>query len=187
MLILMGLRGSGKTTVGRLVAQSLPTVFLDLDEEVLEAVTASPFAPGVKSVGEAFTTLGEEGFRMFEAGILRLLVDEPMCADAVLSLGGGTPTFPESKELIRGHIRESKGKAALVYLRATPATLAARLKATDLSSRPSLTGRGVIEEIDEVFAARDPLYRSIATRVIDVDALTPRQTADLLLKPHQNA
>jgi shikimate kinase len=112
--------------------------------------------------------------------MLRLIFEETAADDCVLSLGGGTPTYPESKEMIRGHIRESSGKVALVYLRATPATLASRLSATDLSSRPSLTGRGVIEEIGELFDKRDPLYTSLATRVIDVDNLTPQQTAAML-------
>lgn len=183
MLILMGLRGSGKSTVGPLVARSLRTAYLDLDEEVLETIADSPAAPGVKTIGEAFTAVGEKGFRAFEAGVLRLLVEEPECRDIVLGLGGGTPTFAESRELIRGLIRTSRGQSSLIYLRATPATLTARLLATDTSTRPSLTGRGVIEEIGEVFAARDPLYRSIATREIDVDGLTPEQTAALILRP----
>lgn len=177
MLILIGLRGSGKTTVGKLVAQGarVPGSFIDLDDLVAEtgpSLTGSP-----ASVGEILRTHGEARFRSLELAAL-----ERACTlrPRVLSLGGGTPTTPQARELLQAQRGHTSDPATIVYLRATPATLAGRLAATDLSSRPSLTGKGVLEEIDTLFRQRDAVYAALADRVIDVDALTPEQTAALL-------
>jgi shikimate kinase len=59
----------------------------------------------------------------------------------------------------------------LLYLRASPETLRARLAATDLSARPSLTGADVLDEIATLFARRDPLYRALASAVLEIDGL----------------
>jgi shikimate kinase len=74
------------------------------------------------------------------------------------------------------------GRIVLVYLRGTPATLRARLEAQGAGDRPSLTGRGTLAEIESVFAARDGLYRGLASRVMDIDnETTETLTASLAL------
>jgi len=176
MLILIGLRGSGKTTVGRLVAERRgePGSFVDLDDLVAEA--GAPLLGHATTVGEVLCTQGEATFRALEFATLRLA-----CAHrpGVLSLGGGTPTHPPSFALLKD-LTETSSPASIVYLRATPSTLARRLGLTDLSTRPSLTGKGVLEEIDTLYQQRDELYITLATRVIDVDFLTPDQAAQLI-------
>jgi len=176
MLILIGLRGSGKTTTGRLVAQRLGDegAFVDLDDLVAEAGAALVGRP--TTVGEVLRTQGEPVFRAVEFATLKLA-----CAHRprVLSLGGGTPTHAPAYEYLQG-LTHGTNPSTIVYLRATPSTLARRLGQTDLAARPSLTGQGVIEEIDTLFQQRDEPYINLATRVIDVDFLTPQQTATLL-------
>jgi shikimate kinase len=177
MLILIGLRGSGKTTVGKLVAQraGVPGSFVDLDDLVAEA--GAPLVGHPTTVGEVLRTQGEARFRAVEFATLKLV-----CAHRprVLSLGGGTPTHGPSYAYLEERRRDAEHPATIVYLRATPSTLARRLGETDLSTRPSLTGKGVLEEIDTLFQQRDEPYIALATRVIDVDFLTPEQTASLL-------
>lgn len=171
-LILMGLRGSGKSTLGSLVAARLARPFIDLDDRVMARL-------GFETVARAWDAVGEPAFRIAEASELRAVLDEHPHG-LVLALGGGTPTAPGAADALRAH---AAAGAALVYLRCTPAELRARLSrpaagageaAAGVHSagpnRPSLTGRDPLDEIEEVFQRRDPLYRGLATRVLESPA-----------------
>jgi shikimate kinase len=155
---LLGLRGSGKSTVGRLAAERLGGAFIDLDD-------LTPALLGCATAAEALRSHGEPAFRAAER---RALDDPRVRSAAVVALGGGTPTFPPSAEELRA--RAAAGDH-LLYLRASAATLRVRLAATDLSTRPSLTGADPLAEVATLWARRDPAYRALATRVIDVDGL----------------
>lgn len=171
-LLLIGLRGSGKSTLGRLVAERVGAAFSDLDDAVLARL-------GCATVAEVWETLGEPAFRAGETACLRERVPEAVddrTPPAVVALGGGTPTAPGAAELL-GEARE-RGLVTIVYLRAQPETLRARLGAAD-ANRPSLTGAGTLGEIDAVFAARDGLYRELATEIIEIDRGT---TIDALVE-----
>lgn len=160
-LILLGLRTSGKTTLGAIAARFLSTTFLDLDlltAKVLNQPTA----------GDAIRNLGLGAFR---AGEVRALDSQEARGAGVLSLGGGTPTDPHARESLKA--MQNAG-SRIVYLRATPETLKARMAKTDLATRPSLTGKSPIDEVDQIFAERDPIFRSVADITIDVDAMTER-------------
>lgn len=155
-VILMGLRGSGKSTIGRLVAPRLGLAFVDLDDE-------TPRLLGFGGVAEAWEARGEAEFRRAECEALGRVLG----ADGqVIALGGGTPLAPGAADALRAAV--ASGGARLVYLRAEPGALRARLAQDGNGHRPSLTGRGVVDEVDEVFAARDPLYVRLAQYVIDV-------------------
>ena len=158
-ILLMGLRGAGKTTLARRVAGACGAAAVDLDELVAAAA-------GELTVGGAFRALGEPRFREVEAASLAEQLRE---APRVIALGGGTPTAPGAASLIRLAVAAG---ARAVYLRASPATLKARLEQTDLSARPSLTGLGVLEEIETVFARRDGAYRTLASVIIECDGLS---------------
>lgn len=168
-IVLMGLRASGKTTVGQLLATRLTRPFVDLDD-----VTAARL--GCVDVPEAWARHGPETFRAMEAEALREVLSN---LGQVVALGGGTPTAPGAGEILR--IAVEKREIHLVYLRATPGTLGARLALTDLSSRPSLTGGGVIDEVERVFAARDSLYQTLAGVVVPVDGITESGTVKKVL------
>lgn len=160
----MGLRGSGKTTIGRLLAGRLGRQFIDLDD-------LTPRALGVPTVSEAFTRFGEPRFR--QAELLALTEAMRTHDSAVIALGGGTPTAPGVPDLLR--TQQQQGRAVLVYLAAEPDTLRERLERADNTHRPSLTGADPLVEIDAVHAKRDPLYRGLADEVIDTDELATDQ------------
>lgn len=152
----MGLRCSGKTTVGPLLAQRLGCGFVDLDERTAAKV-------GCATAGDVLRSLGEAAFRAAEAVALRevLALAQPM----VIALGGGTPTAPGAAAMIMD--AQARRAAVVVYLRAVPEVLVERMRTGGHSSRPSLTGAGAVEEVGVLFQRRDPMYARLADRVVD--------------------
>lgn len=156
-LVLMGLRGSGKSTLARELAARSGASSIDLDEWTAAGL-------GCATVREAWDRHGENGFRAAEVGALR----RALASDArIIALGGGTPTAPGAADLL-GEARD-QNRIALIYLRCTPSELRARLAGDPaaMSNRPSLTGADPLDEIAAVFAARDPVYRALASRTLD--------------------
>ncbi|MBO6514381.1 MAG: shikimate kinase [Phycisphaerales bacterium] len=154
-LVLIGLRASGKSTLGARAAELLGRSFVDLDER-------SAAVLGAPGAGEAIAEHGMEAFRGAEREALAEVLKTP---GQVVSLGGGTPTAAGCVELLSGD-----GQRVL-YLKAQPDTLRERLASSDNSDRPSLTGRGVIDEVAGVYEERDPLYMEIAESVIHTDGV----------------
>lgn len=155
-IYLMGLRGSGKSTLGRALAAQLNLSFIDLDS-VTPRLLNSP------SVADAWATHGEPAFRAAE---LRALADPAVTSAGVIALGGGTPTAPGAEQLL---LAARAAGARLIYLRASAHTLRQRLLAADNSHRPSLTGTDPLAEIEAVLAARDGLYQRLASTVLAID------------------
>jgi shikimate kinase len=143
------------------------TLAIDLDDR-----TASVL--GHKAAGDALRAVGIDAFRAAEVVALRGVITGPPC---VLALGGGTPTAPGAAELL-GSLRRP-APPRLIYLRASPATLAARIE-RDPTDRPPLTALTPLEEIQMLFASRDPLYASLADFVIDVDGRSEAALVDEL-------
>lgn len=171
-LILLGLRGSGKSTLAALVAPRLGLRAVDLDD-------LTPTQLGCTSVADAWRTHGEHAFRAAEARALRGVLDGP---PVVLALGGGTPTAPGVPAMLRSE-RATK-TLVVVYLHASPGTLRERLSQAENYHRPALLGGssgGVLGEIEQVYAVRDPLYRSLADAVIDTPDLGLEGTATALV------
>lgn len=166
MVILMGLRGSGKSSVGPVLARALGKPFVDLDDLVVARA-------GARSAAALWADLGQAKFREREAEALRHVLAGPAC---VLALGGGTPTAPGAAEALRT-ARESAG-AFVVYLRAEAPLLHARLSRTDMAARPSITGGDPLAEIASVLSARDPLYLSLTDEVISCGAEGPEEVAE---------
>ncbi|MBX3363745.1 MAG: hypothetical protein KF866_03170 [Phycisphaeraceae bacterium] len=156
-VVLMGLRGSGKSTLGIRLAQALGRPFLDLDE-------VTPRLLGGVHVADVWNTHGQKAFREAEVRAL----EESLSTDGrVIALGGGTPTAPNAaKRLQEG---QDRGELMLIYLRANAVTLRERLKNAGNTHRPSLTGSDVLDEIDAVHEVRDPHYRGLASVVIEID------------------
>ncbi|MCC6677071.1 MAG: AAA family ATPase [Phycisphaerales bacterium] len=156
-LLLIGLRGSGKSTIGRKLARRLARDFVDLDD-------LTPGEAGEATVTDVFTKQGEPAFRAAEARALAQALSRDR---QVIALGGGTPTAPGAAELLRK--ARADGRARLIYLRASAATLRMHLKDSHNAHRPSLTGRNILDEIDDLLAQRDGPYRAIADVIIETD------------------
>lgn len=158
-LLLIGLRGSGKSTLGRALALRQSRGFIDLDD-------VTPGVAGCASVAELWRQRGEAGFR--EAELRALTQTLASRRGDVIALGGGAPTAPGAADLLRREV--AAGRARIVYLRCSAEELAARLRALSGgpgADRPSLTGADPIDEIPAVLAQRDDLYRSLATRTLE--------------------
>lgn len=156
-LILIGLRGAGKTSTAHAVAARLGCTAIDLDE----VVSASLGRPNPAAV---FQELGEGRFREAEAAALERLL---RLDDHVIALGGGTPMTPGAAGMLEAAQRSRR--AHVIYLAASPGVLRDRLRATDLAQRPGLLGADPLAEIEELLSVRDPVYRELADEVIDTD------------------
>lgn len=156
-VLLIGLRGCGKSTLGRKLARRLARPFVDLDD-------LTPGEAGAATVAEVFAKQGEAAFRAAEARALAKL----LAADGqVIALGGGTPTGVEAAAVLRE--ARAGAKARVIYLRAGAATLRAHLVNSHNAHRPSLTGKNILDEIEDLLARRDGPYRAIADVVIETD------------------
>jgi shikimate kinase len=159
-IVLMGLRGSGKTTAGRELASRLGLAYTDLDN-------VTPRILGRESVAEAWQLDGEPAFRLAETRAISQVIGP---TQSVIALGGGSPTAPGAAEILSNAARS--GEILLIYLRASAASLRNRLETNGPGiNRPSLTGKDPLQEIEDVLQKRDPLYRSLANVVIEVDGL----------------
>jgi shikimate kinase len=164
-IFLIGYRGTGKTTVGRLLADRLNWTFADCDEHIEAAAE--------KSIADIFATEGEAGFREREAIALRDLGSRERI---VIATGGGAVLRSTNRE----HLRISGFNA---WLTARPETIWARLQLdpTTRARRPNLTPAGGIEEVRALLSAREPLYRAIAHFTADADAPSPEAVAAAIL------
>ena len=161
MIVLMGYRGSGKTSVGRVLAERVGCEFVDLDDRI-----RSRF--GGLSVAEIWREHGEGRFREVEVEETRRLMVRDGAGWGVVALGGGTLMQPGAREAVEG--AGGEGEAVRVYLRCPVEELARRIAgdAGTAGQRPSLTGRGVLEEVAEVLAVRGPVYEAGADVVVEV-------------------
>ena len=162
IIALTGFMGSGKTTVGRELADALGCAFLDLDEEVSKTTG--------DSVSKIFQKKGERAFRKLEISTLRKVLrraqEKPKGSgwDLVLALGGGTILKPEARSLLVGH-------SFIIYLKADADTLVKRLSG-QTSQRPLLAGQDLEARIHDLLSKREETYRKAAGLTIEVDGKT---------------
>lgn len=157
--------GSGKTTVGRELAKRLGRRFVDCDHEI-EART------GVK-IPTIFEIEGEDGFRRRETQTLEALVDEP---DIVLATGGGAVIRPENRALLTA-------RGIVIYLNVMPNVLWERTRHD--RSRPLLRVADPKGRLQELYVARDPLYRAVAHVVVEGGRGTPHAMVRMIEKELQ--
>ena len=160
MITLTGFMGSGKTTVGKVLADFLGCPFMDLDDLIVKKAG--------KSIPDIFAQDGEPAFRELEAKLLRQTVGKYAESTAVLALGGGAILAPASAALLRD-------KTVCIYLRATLDTLLARLEG-ETAGRPLAD-----DALASRLASRAPLYEETAHVTIDTDGLSPDEVADEII------
>jgi 3-dehydroquinate synthase len=146
-IILVGLMGAGKTTIGRLLARRLGMRFVDSDHEI-EARTGA-------SVPWIFEIEGEPSFRRREADMIRELT---AASGLVLATGGGAVLNPDSRRLL-------SERGTVVYLRASVNSILQRTSHD--KNRPLLQTADPRRKLEDLTAQREPLYREIADLVID--------------------
>ena len=160
LVALAGFMGSGKTTVGRVLADALGCPFLDLDDIIVRKAG--------RSIPEIFEADGEAGFRRLEKKALEQTLSKYAESTAVLALGGGTVAVPGAIELLQS-------KTLCIYLKATKETLLSRLYG-QTAGRPLADDNMVMR-----LSQREPIYESAAHITIDTDGLTPDQISDEII------
>lgn len=164
LLFLIGYRGSGKTTVGQILATRIGWAFVDADT-VLESRAG-------KTIREIFADEGEAGFRDRESAALMELRTR---SQTVIATGGGVILREQNRTLLRDH-------GFVAWLSADATTLWSRIQtdATTAARRPALSSGG-LAEVEQMLAIREPLYRAIADVEIAVGGLSPEQAVDAIL------
>ena len=151
-LVLVGLMGAGKTSVGAGCADRLGRPFVDTDD-LVELATG-------RTVGALFAEMGEDAFRNLERRAVSDACASP--APAVIACGGGAVLAPENRRLLR----ES---GTVVWLRAPAAVLAERVG--DGDGRPLLSGAPVGATLARLEASREGAYREAADAVVETEGL----------------
>lgn len=155
--------GSGKTTVGKLLAARIAYAFVDTDDEIEKRANMSP--------DRIFSELGEQKFRQMEYACLDQLAKRH---HVVVATGGGIGSAPRL-------VQSLSKRGLVIYLRAAVDTLARRL-ADEVDQRPLLSGAGldVRTTLAKILRARATGYEH-ADMIIDVDELTPEAVVERLV------
>lgn len=160
-IVLVGLPGSGKSTVGALVATAMRWEFVDLDVEIAREAGMT--------IPEIFAAEGEEGFRSREHGVTERFRGRER---VVIAPGGGWVLDPSN--------RDALGAGSLVvYLQIRPATAAARL-ADSAEPRPLLEGPEPLQRLKFLLAARESAYLQ-ANHTVTVDSMSSAAVASLIV------
>ncbi|PHM48070.1 shikimate kinase AroL [Xenorhabdus miraniensis] len=153
-LFIVGARGAGKTTIGKLLAEALSYKFVDTDESVQSS--------SQMSIADLVEQNGWEYFRKLEGQILKTVSQR----EHVISTGGGMVLAPENRLYMQQN-------GTVIYLQTSAEVLARRLSLNpENSQRPSLTGKSITEEIEAVLVEREPLYHECADLIVDASLTT---------------
>lgn len=164
-LFLIGGRGAGKTTVGRLLAERVGWGFIDADDALRQREG--------RSIAAIFAEDSEEYFRKRESALMAELASSP---DVVIATGGGVVLAAPNRELLR-----SSGFTA--WLNVSPPVAHERIAADPASelNRPSLTGLSTLADLHVTLRAREPLYRDASHAAVDTDGQSPSEVVSAIL------
>lgn len=165
-VILIGLRGSGKSSVGRALAARLGWEFVDTDARI-EAHTR-------RTIAEIFAQDGEPAFRALETAVIQ---DVARGTRQVLSVGGGAVLNPENCASLRA-------AGVCVWLTAPAEALHRRTQSDPRTAtqRPPLTDAAGVDEVRCLLAARQPLYAALADHVVSTEELSLDRVVETVLR-----
>ena len=155
---LTGFMGSGKSTVGKILAQKLKFLYIDLD-------TVIELSERMK-ISRIFEEKGQDYFRKVESEVIYKIYNNTGC---IFSCGGGVILNKKNMDII-------KKSSIVIFLSVNAETVFKRLK--DEKDRPLLSNGDMEAKISEMLAYRQPLYTKYADIVIDTNRLTPREVAE---------
>ena len=162
-IILVGMMGAGKSTIGKLLSNKLDYDFIDLDKIIEEK-------SGVK-INTIFEIEGEAGFRYRELQVLR---DSILKDKVIISTGGGIVTNEKSRSQLIKH------DTLVIYLKANLQTLCNRLK--NDNSRPMLNVDNKEQVIERILVEREPYYQDLADMEVDTSQMKSIDVIKFIIK-----
>jgi shikimate kinase len=162
-VVLVGVMGAGKSTVGQVLAERLNTTLRDTDEDIV--------ATAGKPISDIFVDDGEDHFRALEKAAVKTALETH---DGVLALGGGAILAPETRELLKGH--------RVAYLEVGLADAVSRV---GLGAGRPLLAINPRATLKHLLDQRRPLYAEVATITVATDGRTPEDIAAEILKALQ--
>jgi len=161
-IVLIGYRGTGKSTVAAILGQRLGRKVISTDEEIVKEAK--------QSIPQLIEQFGWDHFRKLETEVCQKL---PGQENLVIDTGGGLSLKEENVNIL-------KVNGKLFWLTAEVSTIASRISGD--TQRPSLSGtKSFVEEIEEILEIRKPHYQAAADHVIPTDQIPPEQIADDIL------
>ena len=161
-IVLIGYRGTGKSAVGRILAERLNKTYEGMDANI------------VRGAGMPIAAIVEQsGWSTFRDMETRQAMDLARKDDQIIDTGGGIIERPDNLPALQKN-------GCIFWLKASVGTIVARIRGDD--QRPALTeGKTFVEEVAEVLQQREARYRAAAHHAIDTDTLTPQQVADRIV------
>jgi shikimate kinase len=166
LIVLTGFRATGKTAVGKILADLLGYRFIDTDEEICSRLGST--------ITDSVDRHGWQPFRDCEQDVLLSLAGEKR---TVAATGGGSVLHLQAW-------RQLQSRAFVIWLRADASTLVSRLTAdrNTLQQRPSISGREVKMEIPSLLEEREPLYRTGSDIALETATGTPNELAAIVFQ-----
>ncbi|GJQ58411.1 MAG: shikimate kinase [Candidatus Scalindua sp. AMX11] len=164
-IVLIGFRGTGKSSIGKLLSNQLKRDYIDTDEYIGNSTG--------KTIKDIFLEKGEEVFRTIEAEAVATV---SKMDNQIIATGGGVI-------LNNKNVTNLKSNGTLILLEASPEIIHLRLSLDDKTAdqRPSLTGKEAFEEIKHLLDKRLPLYNKAADHTINTSLKSPEEVVDEII------
>jgi shikimate kinase len=164
-IILIGYRGTGKTSVGKRIAEKLKLPFYDTDQIVTGHIG--------KTIKAWVEERGWDSFRQEEKAVIKGIISK---GPGIISLGGGAVMDPENREIL-------KSRGPIIWLTADVVTILTRMKSdpNHIDNRPPLSEKDWENETREILAQRSPVYRELSDFSVDTEGKTFEAIAEELV------
>lgn len=156
-IVLVGLPGVGKTSVGKSLSKMLDTIHVDIDQEIQKDQEIS--------ISDLITQKGEDAFRVLEEDKLKVILDSP--SPLIVSSGGGVVLSDENRQLI-------KENSLSIYITCSINQIAKRL---DILNRPLLYDTNKKIQLEDLLKERKSFYKEVSNIMIDITGLSIRDAA----------